>query len=1255
MIEEPIRTPEDIQDESPYGDIAFGKSYAEASNPTPLVEDPKPQVPTSTIDGESEGELIPPANEVVDPIPYSYMEGYKDQQDKEKISTSMNPNLQGFLDKYASLGKDEADFTGVSAVTNLVNSNLNEADGLAGTQYDAIKDLVGFEKSNPIIFSTPSTEEHGVLYDIGAGVWRAARNGTASAYNNALSLASFLSGASEGKLDSAKWEPWLSDTYKLGATGSTIEGLSQFVMGWAATSLALSTIMPTGAALGALGIVSKIAEPLRNVKGFSTFMKAATESTKFGLVDATFMRNHEKNLANLVADKSPLGRDIAKYFALSPDDTFGERALKSSIEGGVVGAMGKLLFSGLKAAKTSLTSSELVSSSIRNVQGYMKRISEPGDKFSYIKQSTKQVTERLNDTLKNLPTNPEELEGIFSAVDNSILESVNFKSAAKNPEVLAYRKQVDLVKKSVKAGEPLAIDSDTILQDGALSAFVKRNPGVDVGGVVAKATLLENANLKALSDSVPDLRTLVREGSVNDLAGVKDHLIKMVQMNDRIKSFVSNDVPGAFMNIRRHLADFTVSDTAGTMQKLIDWDISKPQSRGWLSRLLDIAELNPERLGTVLEDKTFNPNSGAIKSFIRDAYVVGMLSKPTIAPRNLVTGLYLSTVWRPLSYLSAATINAVKRVAGTESDRLVFFKDFSDVFKTTLKAVADVTVASAKVRGKYLKGIKAGNSRKSAYEAAFKDVFPGSGLIGDSVHLPDKFTNVDVAGLSAIDGMFNHLKNFASALRDYTFVSIDAADRMSKGVAYRSYLNRELADMARARGLEGRAKEAYLDYANRQVASAISESTTKKLSADSLYRTVAQDAADHADLFNFTNQLSGSGNTLRGWVNHMNTVVKGFPLGSFIIPFVKTPMNVFDFALARTPLLRRLSSEYQIAIARGGKEALIAHGEMSTAIMHILAGFYAHKFGIVRIPKFTNLFDSKSKAGRERLGGYRPNSLNLGGASIGLQGISPISTFLRLGSVMHQIVESIPEWNQDASVSAVTEATAGFVLATASALGRELPVDSLVDLYDTVHTTNVKGVMGALSRGIASTVVPSIVSYPISRFAEHMGEVENLWDAVANRFGVPSKYRFDFTGEPLLPDYRYKQEDRDFVDKLNILDVSFGAPLPKTVDHVNLTYPQYARLNEIMRDRGVKEILKRAVEDTALFNPTNPEDSDSDAIKVGKLRKKAQLENMYKLMKKEAIEQLFRETPELRESAQRKNLTIFKPENTTGGKILLNS
>jgi hypothetical protein len=160
----------------------------------------------------------------------------------------------------------------------------------------------------------------------------------------------------------------------------------------------------------------------------------------------------------------------------------------------------------------------------------------------------------------------------------------------------------------------------------------------------------------------------------------------------------------------------------------------------------------------------------------------------------------------------------------------------------------------------------------------------------------------------------------AKTLVDLPGRALMTTDEFFKQMTYRSHVRAQALMMARqdlaGMGIAPGTKE-YRERLAERVAEAMEGAFTKE--GHGLNPT----AMEHARYVTFQNDLGD--HTMGGKVK---SLVNEFPVFRFVMPFVRTPINLFRFAYQRTPILGRFQHQMREDLAAGGQRAMIAKARL---------------------------------------------------------------------------------------------------------------------------------------------------------------------------------------------------------------------------------------------------------------------------------------------------------------------------------------
>lgn len=199
-------------------------------------------------------------------------------------------------------------------------------------------------------------------------------------------------------------------------------------------------------------------------------------------------------------------------------------------------------------------------------------------------------------------------------------------------------------------------------------------------------------------------------------------------------------------------------------------------------------------------------------------------------------------------------------------------------------------------------------------------------------------------------------------------------DSIFKGIGYRMELHAQAYRRAVSEGLEGDALAA-------RVAAMINDPP----------EDIALEARKNADYQTFTKALGEYGTKFQAFIN-------SHPLGSLVVPFVRTPANILKYFGERTPLALA-SASIRADIAAGGakRDLALARIGLGSVIM-LMAGMWGYEGTLTGGgPK-----DPELAAGWRRTG-WQPYSVKIGGTYYEYGSLEPVGTLLGIAADIGEI------------------------------------------------------------------------------------------------------------------------------------------------------------------------------------------------------------------------------------------------------------
>ena len=375
---------------------------------------------------------------------------------------------------------------------------------------------------------------------------------------------------------------------------------------------------------------------------------------------------------------------------------------------------------------------------------------------------------------------------------------------------------------------------------------------------------------------------------------------------------------------RNFIEDTGADEIDETFNKIFDLvekgDEEAALSLTRLTKYLHIAGGNPEVLKKMIK-------KGFIErgvEFTNEIYINSILSGPPTHVVNILsTGL--NTLIKPLTqsagaFKVTATDSFGKKVFRPEFNTEEFIKGWKQFIYMyqSLGDAFNVAGKAFKVNENVLdRAAMVQDARRVSRNINGQDVtnFADSNVLTRNAIKPFiDFTNAD-AWLPSIYNNFRRINSFGSRL-------LITEDEFYKQVNFRAYVKADAWEKGVKAGKTGNALTEYIEQQSNKVFDIVDTGSTKGLppSITDLYKK----AKDYAAEVTFTKDLpqDGFGKTIQNFANH--------PFGRLIVPFVRTPINIFKTQLRFIPGFNyALLGEYRRALkSTDPSVAARARGEM---------------------------------------------------------------------------------------------------------------------------------------------------------------------------------------------------------------------------------------------------------------------------------------------------------------------------------------
>jgi hypothetical protein len=392
--------------------------------------------------------------------------------------------------------------------------------------------------------------------------------------------------------------------------------------------------------------------------------------------------------------------------------------------------------------------------------------------------------------------------------------------------------------------------------------------------------------------------------------------------------------------------------------------------------------------------------------------VEGMLSAPTTHMTNVMSNLQVM-LSRPLEYWWAGTHFG------------------STSFKDAIKGNWSSNPALREEGADMLTGIFAGWN--DSWKMAKKSFMDGANILD-----PGHTANDGGRALAAWQdsSWLNRVVHAPSRL-------LMASDEMFKQLNYRTSMRAQILRECREAGITD------------------TEEIAKRL-VDDIHMSFGPDggvnprALNYAQTNTFTNSLE------YGWGKWLQE--NQSPFRKIIMPFVRTPTNIFRYVWQRTPILNMVQKGMVEDLKAGGERAALARSKSAMGVAMWGTGAALVSAGLV-----TGRGPTDPKLNKQmRDLGWQPYSIKIGDRYVSYKKADPVATSLGMIADLVQISGELKEKDQQFHI-------AGFIAAMVANLTNKSYMQGMVDFMDAA-TSNDENKLTQMFTGLATSFVPNILT-----------------------------------------------------------------------------------------------------------------------------------------------------------------------------------
>ena len=410
--------------------------------------------------------------------------------------------------------------------------------------------------------------------------------------------------------------------------------------------------------------------------------------------------------------------------------------------------------------------------------------------------------------------------------------------------------------------------------------------------------------------------------------------------------------------------------------------------------------------------------------------------------------------------------------------------------------------------------------------------------------------------------------------------SMMATDEFFKLLHYRAELRRYAIESAEQHGLNPvKNPKAYTNHVNDIVRKAENSKHGQK------YAGISRDAMDDSHRATFTEKFSEDGEKLY-------KAIRSFPMISFVLPFVRQPLNNLKWYARRTPGLNMISSKMTAELQAGGARADLAQTQLQLgAAIWVGAITYAMNVDDIR-----GSSKKAPAAGKEdiELGIDKYTQKDEDGNYITYRGAEPFAPqFASAATMIQQWMKTINESGDQISDRELGDHSydmmmqgALVVLDTFKDGSAVRGPEQLMKLVDGAQNGNFDQAAGHMAAGILS-IFGGNVKYLNEKYFGHdvRYETDTFGSKMKNRYGKGDVPKLNLFGKPMprarpinVGEILTGNEEMDFTNPLDYLNI-LPSNIRKTKNNFTTTAEkEVVRLKEQLPGEAVLGSIPKDVE-----------------------------------------------------------------------------
>lgn len=832
-------------------------------------------------------------------------------------------------------------------------------------------------------------------------------------------------------------------------TGNAIESITEFAAGFKGVDKVFKS--------------SKYLSALEKAASGKALGSVGISAVKGTLADMAVFDAQDARLSNLIEQVPALKNPVTEYLAADENDSAVEAKFKQGLEGLGLGAVSEALVQGVrilkkgKAAQAQFGADDLFDVPPEEAAGIgidSKNFEFLGDANvdDFFIRKAKKLDDAAAEVQGAFGKTKQIKEGLNLEIDDYEINFARIEGPDDIKQLMDEMVNRPELKPSIEEARRGTRDARTTLTaamdvDG-FDELMKRRPG----DAFNAETII--AARKVYYDTTNKLLEAAKIAAEPTSSAIDQfNFRKMVAMHHAVQK----EFMGARAEAGRALQAWSIpvggggAENARNLDQVLNEFGGEAASKELAKRIAGLGNnINTSQLNAITTKATFARTADSMS----EIWTLGLLTNPTTHVVNLQSNV-----------MTGLTLGMERMGMALSKDSPVTFREGVAYFQGMMEAQKAAMKNAAQAFRTGETGIFVGKIDLPRVRASSRDILDPEGRAG--------------VFSMAIDW-------YGAQLSKYAGGALAAGDEYSKTVLYQAQIRALAMRDGIAQGLDGQALKEHV--------ARMLEDTPSNMRAD---------AVNFANYGTFTKELGSLGQSVqRATAQH--------PALRFVVPFVRTPANIFKFTFERTPLAV-MSSKIREDIMAGGmrKSRAMTRIGMGTTIMAIGNDMAMNG-------KITGGGPSDpDQRNALRRTGWQPYSIKIGDDYYSYARFEPIATVLGMSADLAEILSNYDAYDIDAQKDADELVTAMAIAVGNQVVGKTF-LQGFSDLSEVLSDPKRYG--ANYINKFAGSIVPAGVAGIERAISPEISQVFNMTDAIKSRIPGMSAdvpFRRNIWGDPI--------------------------------------------------------------------------------------------------------------------------------------------